>query len=208
MKTFTRPSNGLQIGSSPDGVTNANLVPVLVDVQVFRMEVTAVHAVGDHFLLLLAELDQPLAVLIFDVDDRGTRRLGARSLKENRLRGEIFFHGAVVVEMIAGEIGEDRYIERHTVNPLLLKSMGGNFHHRFGAARVRARARRTGSAPAVLEWCEEQDKPRPQCGTPRCRPTRPCGQLARSIAFNRNEVVVLPLVPVIPVMESRSAGRP
>jgi len=39
-------------------------------------------------LLFLAELDQALAIVVFDVDDRGTRRFGARSLEENRFRGK------------------------------------------------------------------------------------------------------------------------
>ena len=38
----------------------------------------------------------------------------------------------VVVEVVAGEIGEDRDVERDSVNPLLLQCVRGNFHHGFG----------------------------------------------------------------------------
>ena len=50
------------------------------------------------------------------------------------LGGEILVHGVVVVEVIAGEIGEDRDIERNAEDPLLRQRVRGNFHHGFSRA--------------------------------------------------------------------------
>ena len=100
------------------------------------MEVAAVDAVGDHFLLPSAELHQALAVLVFYVDHGHTRRFCARSLKENCLGGEIIFHGAVIVEMVAGQVREDGNVEWNAVDALLLQRVRGDFHHRLGAPSV------------------------------------------------------------------------
>ena len=171
------------------------------------MEVAAVHAIGDQLCLLLAQLDEPLPVLIVKVDDGGSRRLRARSLEENRLGREIIFHRAVIVEMIASQIGEHGYIEWNSKGPLLLQRVRRNLHHRFrttGCNRAReelvqlqrfGRRVRSGIAlflDAILHRAHQRGLASP----------------SRSIAFNRKLVVVLPLVPVIPLMKSRSAGRP
>ena len=141
------------------------------------MKVTAGESIGEDVGLLLAELDEALPVFIFYVDDAGARRLRSRALKENCLGGEILFHRAVVVEMIAREIGKDGDVEGNAVNALLLERMGGDFHHRFGAAAFKrareeliqfkrfGRGVRGGKALVLDAIFDGAD----QCGLTRCR---------------------------------------
>ena len=110
--------------------------PVAADFQVLGVKVAAIDAVRNHFVVLLAERQQALAVLVFDVDDHEPRRLHSQSLKQNGLRLEVALHRAVIVEMIARQVGEHRHFERNPENPLLLQSVRRNFQHRLGASDV------------------------------------------------------------------------
>ena len=50
------------------------------------------------------------------------------------LERKILFHGAVIVEVVAGQVGEDGDVEWNPINPLLLQRVRGNFHHGLGRA--------------------------------------------------------------------------
>ena len=81
-----------------------------------------------------------MAVLIVGVQDRDSWGFRAATLEQNSLGGKILIHGVVIIEMIAGQIGEHRHIEWDPVNPLLRQSMRGDFHHRLGrSAAIRFR---------------------------------------------------------------------
>ena len=58
--------------------------------------------------------------------------------EEARLRGEVLLHGAVVVEMVLGEIGEDGDIDGQTPDALLLEGVAGHLHDGFGCAEFYA----------------------------------------------------------------------
>src|SRR6185437_1973993 len=76
---------------------------------------------------------KPRAETIIDVDyPHGEARPG----EEARLGIGVGSHRAVIIEMIAREIGERRGMEAHTADPILIERVRGNFHaHRLGAER-------------------------------------------------------------------------
>ena len=41
---------------------------------------------------------------------------------------EVALHGAVIIEMIAGEIGEHHYVEFEPIDPPLVETVGRHFH--------------------------------------------------------------------------------
>ena len=49
-------------------------------------------------------------------------------VEQARFDGTVGFHRAVVVEVVAGEIGEDCAEEWHAVNTRLVKAVTGDFH--------------------------------------------------------------------------------
>ena len=49
-------------------------------------------------------------------------------VEQARFDGTIGFHGAVIVEVVSGEIGEDCTAEWHAVDARLVKAVAGNFH--------------------------------------------------------------------------------
>ena len=71
------------------------------------------------------------AELVIDVDHAQSE---PRPRKETRLRVGVGRHGAVIVEMIAREIGERRGMEPHTADAMLIERMRRHFHaHHLGA---------------------------------------------------------------------------
>src|SRR5262249_33311460 len=76
----------------------------------------------------------PLPIFVFDVDDCRSRSICAAAFEQHLLRGKVLFHGEVVVEVIAGEVGKDGYVEGNAVNSLLGERVGGNLHHGISRA--------------------------------------------------------------------------
>ena len=60
-------------------------------------------------------------------------------VEQARFDGTIGFHGAVIVEVVAGEIGKDCAAKRHAVDARLVKAVAGNFH-RGGCCALLAEA--------------------------------------------------------------------
>ena len=81
-----------------------------------------------------ADLLQLLSILVICVEHRRSRPLGAATFKQPSLRRKVIFHRAVVIQMVAGQIGKYRNIKWHPENTLLLECVRGNFHHHFGRA--------------------------------------------------------------------------
>ena len=61
------------------------------------------------------------------VDHGDARSWIDRTVKEQPLGCKIFFHRLVIVEVIAGEVGEDGYIEVDTGGAALVEGVAGNF---------------------------------------------------------------------------------
>ena len=81
------------------------------------------------------------AELVIDVDHA---RREPRPGEETRLGVGVGRHGAVIVEMIAREIGERRGMEAHAADPMLIERVRGDLHaHHLGAERPH------GGEPAV-----------------------------------------------------------
>ena len=73
---------------------------------------------------------------IVRVDDGDARRRIDRAVEEQALGGEIILHRLVVVEVVAGEIGEDGDIEGDAGHAALVEGVAGNFGDElFRAAR-------------------------------------------------------------------------
>ena len=60
-------------------------------------------------------------------------------VEQARLDGTVGFHGAVIIEVVAGEISENCAAERHAVDARLVKAVAGNFH-RGGCCALLAEA--------------------------------------------------------------------
>ncbi len=59
-----------------------------------------------------------------------------RLRKQQRLCLAVFLHRTVEIQVILGQVGEQRHLEADAVNPLERQRVGGNLHHGMGAARV------------------------------------------------------------------------
>ncbi len=77
--------------------------------------------------------DQAATRLVVGVDDRGGQ---ARPTEQARLGGFVPFHRAVIVEMVARQIGEGRQRNAHAIHPPLLDADGGCLHGHGLGARV------------------------------------------------------------------------
>ena len=64
---------------------------------------------------------------IGEIDDRG--RIRTQPREEPGLRGRVGRHVAVVVEMVAREVGEDRDVEVDVRDPALVERVAGGLHH-------------------------------------------------------------------------------
>jgi hypothetical protein len=93
------------------------------------------ETVGEHHgTFLLCLLQKLAAVIVIHIENRGARRIGTAALEQNLLGAEVFVDGAVVVEMIASEIGKDSDVEWNSEDALLFEGVRGYFHHRFAYA--------------------------------------------------------------------------
>ena len=108
--------------------------------QTVGAKVALAQAVGVEQLRTCGErgLFQAGAVFIVNVEDGRARRWSSRAIEELSFGGKVFLHAAVIIEMVAGKVGEDGHIEMKPEDPLLVKGVGGNLHHRLGRAAVHA----------------------------------------------------------------------
>ena len=103
------------------------------DLDFLGVEIAGAPTIGKDFRPgIFAEFDELRAVFIVGIDHGSARRLGPAAFEKNALGVEILFHGAVVVEVIAGEIGEDRDVEWDGKHALLRERVRRDFHHGFG----------------------------------------------------------------------------
>jgi hypothetical protein len=106
----------------------------IVELQVFRTQrcigrATRAHA--DASQVVRQCVEQRAAVVVVQVDHRG---LQPRPSEQLGLRRAVAGHVAVVVEVVAGEIGEHRDVEMHARHAALVERMRADFHrHRLRA---------------------------------------------------------------------------
>src|SRR5208283_2334874 len=87
-----------------------------------RVKIAGCQTVGKYQRTLsLAKLPKLPPVLIVQVKNCGARRVRPAAFEKHLLGAEVVFHCAVVIEMVAGEIGEDSHIKRNSENTLLFK---------------------------------------------------------------------------------------
>ena len=68
-----------------------------------------------------------------------TRGAGyTRAVEEQALGGEVLLHRLVIVEMVAGEVGEDGHIKLDAGGAALVERVAGNFGDQFGGAAAHA----------------------------------------------------------------------
>ncbi len=77
-------------------------------------------------------LDHHLAMLVVQVDDG--RGFGGEAVEEEFLAAEVLREGAMVVEVVVGEVGEDRCAELQTGDALLLHADRAHLHEAVLAA--------------------------------------------------------------------------
>ena len=146
----------------------------------------------------------PRPVRVVEVDDRRAA-LRQHAVEQPELGREIGLEVGVVVEVVAGEVGEARRREPHAVEPALVEPVAGCLHRRMGDALVGEVGEQRGAASSARAWCgERRARPRPR------RPTVPkltaVSPSASQICRVKLATEVLPLVPV--TATHRSAGSP
>ena len=91
-----------------------------------------VAAAGDDHAAAAARIDGELpAERVVDVDHA---RHQVFAHEQPRLGGAVAFHGAVIVEVVAREIGERGGAEPHRAHARLVERVRGNFHRHAGRA--------------------------------------------------------------------------
>ena len=183
-----------------------------------------VGAVGHHpGARLLGDADERAGRRVVGVDDAGRRpamrlRVGgagplaaARQLLEQAQLGvAVRLPRPVQLEVLVRQVGQDRDVVGDGVDPREGEAMRGRLDDRGRIARARTMARRarwSSGASGVVACASLGD------WTPPIRvaavPVMPVRiPAASSAATARNEVVVLPSVPVIPTTASSSLGSP
>ena len=105
------------------------------DFEMLDVEVTGGQAVRENCgAFFVCEFEQLAAVFVIGIEDRGARGFGAAAFEQKPLGAEVIVHGAVVVEMIAREVGEDGDVEGDSEYALLREGVRGDFHYAFGDA--------------------------------------------------------------------------
>ena len=113
----------------------------------------------------------------------------------------------MIVQVILGQVGEDRNVVRHSPHPPLGQRVRRHLHHRLGRAHANA-FRNTSSMSrdsGVVCGARRASSPR---GSRSFRSAPSCDRRAFSIASSRNAVVVLPLVPVTALNANCLSGCP
>ncbi len=147
------------------------------------------HPVPDHLV------GQSVAPGVVHVDHG---HLGPVGIEQPGLGPEVRLHGAVMVEVIAAQVGEGRHVEHDAVHPVLFQPVGRHLHgHRpVPSARRSARWAWSTGASGVVR-------------SPSNVPITPVGVPAwLRIERTRWVTVVLPLVPVTPTMVMAREGWP
>jgi hypothetical protein len=86
------------------------------------VEVARRQTVGEHHrALLFAEFQQLAPVFIVKVKNSSARRIRPAAFEQHLLGVEVFFHRAVVIEMVTRKIREHGHIKRNSENTLLLE---------------------------------------------------------------------------------------
>src|SRR6516165_1064553 len=62
------------------------------------------------------------------------RRWVPRSIEHQAFGRQIVLHGAVIVEVVACEIGENGHVKIDSLSPTLIEGVAGDFHNEFGRA--------------------------------------------------------------------------
>ena len=76
------------------------------------------------------------AVRIVGVEDGDARRRIEGAVEEKPLGGEVLLHRLVVVEVVAGEVGEDGDVEGDAAGAALVEGVAGDFGDEFGGAAL------------------------------------------------------------------------
>ena len=115
-------------------VTNADDLGEAVDLAADELDVVAVHADGHHFQAArLRRFDHLPGIAIVDIDHR--RAAWHDQIREQPQLGlQIGFHGRMVVEMVARQIGEGAGGDTHAVKPVLIEPVRGGFQRQMGDA--------------------------------------------------------------------------
>ena len=79
-----------------------------------------------------------IGVVVVGVDYCDARCWIDRAVEEQALGGEVLLHGLVIVEMVAGEIGENGYVEIDSGDAALVEAMAGNFGDELGGSAADA----------------------------------------------------------------------
>ena len=82
-------------------------------------------------------IDEFPAPVVITIDDHFTSSLVGHGLEQDALGVEVVFQGAMVIQMVLGQIGEHGRLEGDAVHAVLMQGVGGDFH-RHGAAAIRA----------------------------------------------------------------------
>ena len=148
-------------------------------------------------------LGEAAAVGVVDVDDRGA---GARPRTACAWR-EVVLHVGVEVEVVLGQVGEQRHLEVDRVGAVQRQRVRGDLHRAGPVAalqhppegRLQVDRLRRGPLDLLLDPADHLlHRPQQPAGTP--APSR--------ISRTRNAVVVFPLVPVTPTTRSSAVGSP
>ena len=108
----------------------------------FETDIAARRAVADHsdFPFPARGFDG-VAVRRPDIHD-GNAVVGQDVLEQTPLRRQIGFGGAVIIQMIARQIGERRGADLHAVESVLIEPVARRFHGQMGHAFVGQRLQR------------------------------------------------------------------
>ena len=137
-----------------------------------------------------------------------TRACERRPAEQPRLGRAVGRHVAVIVEMIAREIGERRGVEAHAGAALLIERVRGDFHGHGVERRARAAAPAADARSPHRAWCAQRGAARRRRRRRACRCRRRAGRQSSSACASSQAQVVLPLVPVMPATVRLAEGAP
>ena len=140
---------------------------------------------------------------VVDVDDADAAELGG---EQPGLGREVVVHGRVVVEVVLGQVGEQRDLVEAPADPAQVQRVAGDLHGRGGDAPLAHQREQRVQVGGLRRGQRARQRPRrpTRISTPPIRPVS-C-PAARSPASSRNVVVDLPLVPVTPMQGQVADG--